>query len=72
MQAAQATAKARAEELRDVVSDARAHGCTTLRQLAAHLNGLGVLTPRGGTWAAASAARLLYQLDAPVQARVRA
>ena len=63
MLAAQATAKARAEELRDVVGDAREHGCTTLRQLAAHLNGLGVLTPRGGTWAAASVSRLLSQLD---------
>jgi DNA invertase Pin-like site-specific DNA recombinase len=64
MRAAQATAKARAEELRDVVTDARAHGCTSLRQLAGHLNKLGVQTPRGGTWAAASVARLMYQLGA--------
>jgi DNA invertase Pin-like site-specific DNA recombinase len=61
--AAQVAAKRRAEELRDVVSDARAHGCASLRQLAAHLNGLGVETPRGGTWAAASVARLLVQLS---------
>lgn len=61
-QAAQKAAKARAEELRDVVNDARAHGRLTLRAVAAHLNGLGIATPRGGTWAAASVARLLVQL----------
>jgi DNA invertase Pin-like site-specific DNA recombinase len=62
MQAAQLVAKGRAEELRDVVMDARAQGCVSLRQLADHLNGLGVQTPRGGTWAAASVSRLLVQL----------
>ena len=61
-QAAQQVAKGRAEELRDVVTDARAQGCVSLRQLADHLNGLGVQTPRGGTWAAASVSRLLVQL----------
>lgn len=60
--AAQVAAKARAEELRDVVTDARAQGRGSLRELAGHLNGLGVQTPRGGTWAAASVARLLVQL----------
>jgi DNA invertase Pin-like site-specific DNA recombinase len=60
--AAQAAAKARAEELRDVVNDARAHGRVTLRAMAEQLNGLGITTPRGGTWAAASVARLLAQL----------
>jgi hypothetical protein len=56
---AQVTAQSRAEELRDVVNDVRGKGCVSLRQLAEHLNGLGVQTPRGGQWAAASVARLL-------------
>jgi DNA invertase Pin-like site-specific DNA recombinase len=60
--AAAKVAKARAEELRDVVADARQQGAVTLRQLADHLNGLGIATARGGTWAAASVQRLLYQL----------
>jgi DNA invertase Pin-like site-specific DNA recombinase len=59
----QAAASARAEELRDVVDEARSQGAVTLRQLATHLNGLGITTPRGGTWAAASVARLLVQLE---------
>jgi DNA invertase Pin-like site-specific DNA recombinase len=61
-QAAQQVAKARAEELRDVVEDARKAGAVSLRQLANHLNGLSITTPRGGTWAAASVSRLLQQL----------
>lgn len=36
--AAQTAARARADDLRDVVKDARAQGCITLRQLAAHLD----------------------------------
>ena len=60
--AALAAAKARAEDLRDVVTDARAHGAVSLRALAAHLNGLGIQTPRGGEYAAASVSRLLVQL----------
>ncbi len=63
-QAAQQAAQSRAVELRDVVEDARAQGATSLRQLAAHLNGLSITTPRGGTWAAASVARLLRLLEA--------
>lgn len=61
--AAQVVAKERAEELRDVVTDAREQGCTSLRQVAEHLNGLGITTPRGGRWAAASVARLVQQLN---------
>ncbi|HEX4049911.1 MAG TPA: recombinase family protein [Steroidobacteraceae bacterium] len=62
--AAQAAAKSRAEELRDVVSDAHAAGCVSLRDVAQHLNGLGIRTARGGDWAAASVLRLLRQLSA--------
>jgi DNA invertase Pin-like site-specific DNA recombinase len=61
--AASETARARAEELRDLVEDARSKGCTTLRALANHLNGLDIRTPRGGTWAPASLARLLRLLQ---------
>jgi Site-specific recombinases, DNA invertase Pin homologs len=60
--AAQVIAKDRAEELRDVMEDARRQGCSSLREYAAHLNGLGIATPRGGEWAAASVARLMKQL----------
>lgn len=62
--AAQRVAKDRAEELRATVDAARKAGAVSLRQLAEHLNGLGVQTPRGGQWAAASVSRLLEQLAA--------
>jgi len=57
-------AKARAMELRDVIEDARASGCDTLRSIAAHLNGLGVATARGSTWTAAAVRRVLAYLEA--------
>lgn len=60
--AAQHVARARAEDLRDVVEDARAQGRTTLQGIADHMNERGFTTPRGGRWAPASAARLLSQL----------
>jgi hypothetical protein len=52
--AASETARARVEELRELVEDARSKGCTSLRALANHLNSLDIRTSRGGTWAAAS------------------
>jgi hypothetical protein len=48
--------------LRDVVNDARANGRSSLRQVADHFNALGITTPRGGRWVAASVARLMAQL----------
>jgi DNA invertase Pin-like site-specific DNA recombinase len=63
--AAKAAARERAEELRDTVEDARQQGHETLLAIAKHLNDIGIATPRGGTWAAASVARLLAQLDSP-------
>jgi DNA invertase Pin-like site-specific DNA recombinase len=60
--AAATIAKARAEELRDVIEDAHSKGCTTLQAVADHLNDLVYLTPRGGRWAPASVARLHAQL----------
>jgi DNA invertase Pin-like site-specific DNA recombinase len=62
--AAQEIAKARAEELWEVIAEARKHGCQSLRDYAAHFNALGITTPRGGQWAAASVSRLLRQLAA--------
>jgi DNA invertase Pin-like site-specific DNA recombinase len=52
--AAQRVAKQRAEELRDVVSDARVKGHHSLRQIAAYLNQLGITSARGGQWRASS------------------
>jgi DNA invertase Pin-like site-specific DNA recombinase len=62
--AASKAAKARAEELRELVTDARSKGCSTLLAVADHLNGLGIGTARGGKWVAASVARLVRQLGA--------
>lgn len=56
-------ARARALELRDVIEDARAAGCETLREIAAHLNGLGVMTARGSTWTAAAVRRVLRYIE---------
>jgi DNA invertase Pin-like site-specific DNA recombinase len=61
--AAQAKARGRADELREVIDDARKQGCESLREYAEHLNGLGIATPRGGRWAAASVSRLMVQLE---------
>jgi DNA invertase Pin-like site-specific DNA recombinase len=63
--AAAMAAKIRAEELRDVLNDARSKGCTTLQSAADHMNGLAFPTPRGGRWAPASVARLVAQLEKP-------
>lgn len=62
--AASALAKGHAEESRELVEAARSKGATSLRAVAEHLNNLGIGTPRGGKWAAASVARLLAQLEA--------
>jgi DNA invertase Pin-like site-specific DNA recombinase len=60
--ASQCAAKSHAEDLRGMIADARSKGHTSLRQVAAYLNELGVHTPRGGRWAPASVARLQRQL----------
>jgi DNA invertase Pin-like site-specific DNA recombinase len=61
--AAQAAAKKRAEELRELVEDARSKGAATLRAIADHMNERGIATPRGGRWAPASVSRLLKLLE---------
>ena len=62
--AASRLAKKRAEDLRDAVEDAHRRGRTSLRAVAAHLNGLGFPTPRGSQWEATSVKRLVAQLAA--------
>lgn len=62
-QAATEAAEKRAEDLRDVIQDARTKGCSTLRAFADHLNELEIPTPRGGRWAPASVSRLLTLLN---------
>lgn len=55
-------AMARALELRDVIDDARQSGCDTLREIAAHLNGLSIATARGSNWTPVAVQRVLrYQ-----------
>jgi DNA invertase Pin-like site-specific DNA recombinase len=63
-QAGVEAAKKRANELRDLIDDARKRGCNSLRDFAEHLNALEVTTPRGGSWAAASVQRLFAQMAA--------
>jgi DNA invertase Pin-like site-specific DNA recombinase len=60
--AAQKASKARAEDLRGVVMDARSKGYHSLRAIAAYLNQLGVTTARGCQWVPAAVARLQTQL----------
>ncbi len=47
-----AKARARAAEIADPLKEARQAGCVSLRQVAAHLNKLGITTPRGKAWTA--------------------
>jgi DNA invertase Pin-like site-specific DNA recombinase len=54
----QQAAQRRAADLVEVIEQANADGHTTLRQQAARLNELGIPTPRGGAWHAASVRRL--------------
>lgn len=60
-----ARAKARAEDLRDVIASAQEGGCKTLRSLADRLNELAIPTPRGCIWNATAVSRLLARLEAP-------
>jgi hypothetical protein len=59
-----ANADERASNLRAILADLRAEGVTSVRRIADELNRRGVLTPRGATWHATSAARLLERVAA--------
>lgn len=56
----------RATELGEVITHARQRGCNTLRQLADHLNQLGVTTPQGGRWHANSVRRIRHRMATEV------
>ena len=51
----------RANDLRPVISAIRSEGGTSLRQIAAALNGKGIPGPRGGSWSATQVSRILQR-----------
>ena len=51
-----------ARDLAPVVADIRAGGATSLRAIAAELNGRGMLTRRGGQWHVSTVMNLLDRL----------
>jgi hypothetical protein len=61
----QAKADSRAADLRPVIEDIRASGCTSLHQIANALNERGIVTARGRKWKAAQVRLLLQRLDQP-------
>jgi hypothetical protein len=61
--AVKANAERRAQNVRAIVDDLRTQGFSSVRAIAAQLNELGILTPRGGAWHPTSAARLLFRLQ---------
>lgn len=58
-----ALAKDRAFELREIVEHAKKEGFSTLRQLAARLNELGIATPQGAKWHANSVRRVCLRME---------
>ena len=60
----QERAQRRAADLAPIVSELRAAGATSLRTIAAGLNGQGIRTPRGGEWSAAQVRDLLATIEA--------
>jgi DNA invertase Pin-like site-specific DNA recombinase len=62
VEAIQATAGARAEDLRDTVRELREAGAATLGAIAEALNARGVRTPRGAQWHRSSVRNLLARL----------
>jgi DNA invertase Pin-like site-specific DNA recombinase len=49
----------RVVDLRPIIADVKASGASSLRQIAAGLNGRGIPTARGGTWSAVQVKRVL-------------
>ncbi len=58
-----ANADAFAQTLAPVIKELRAHGITTLRQIAEALNDRGMLTRRGGRWHVSTVRNLLVRLE---------
>ncbi len=54
-----ATAAARAADLRPIITDVRASGASSLREIAAGLNQRGIPAARGGPWSAVQVKRAL-------------
>jgi hypothetical protein len=52
-----------AEDLAPVIADIRDQGHTSLRAIAAELNGRGMLTRRGGQWHVSTVRNLLARLS---------
>jgi DNA invertase Pin-like site-specific DNA recombinase len=62
--ARQEKAAARARDMVPTIAELRAEGRTSLRQIAAGLNGRGITAPRGGEWQVGQVASLLRLVDA--------
>jgi DNA invertase Pin-like site-specific DNA recombinase len=58
----QGKAQRRAADLAPILADIRASGASSLRQIAAALNGRGIATPRGGAWSSGQVALILARL----------
>jgi DNA invertase Pin-like site-specific DNA recombinase len=58
-----ARAEQRAADLAPLIADLRRAGASSLRELAAGLNGSGIPTARGGGWTAAQVQRLLARIE---------
>jgi hypothetical protein len=58
-------AGARAADLAPIIADVRASGMTSLRQIAAGLNGRGIPAARGGAWSAVQVKRVLERRVSP-------
>ena len=54
-----AVAAARAADLRPIITDVRASGASSLREIAAGLNQRGIPAARGGAWSAVQVKRVL-------------
>jgi len=64
-----ARADAHAQDSADMIEEARSAGCTSLREIAAHLNEQGATTPKGAAWTAAAVQRVVRRLAAPARHR---
>ena len=64
VQVRSARASSRAGEVATIIADVRAAGATSLRDIAAGLNGRAIPAPRGGEWSAGQVRRVLAQAGA--------
>jgi DNA invertase Pin-like site-specific DNA recombinase len=56
-------ANSRAADLKPIIAEIQAAGAVSLREIAAGLNGRGVLTARGGQWSAVQVQRVLARVS---------